>query len=371
MKTSTSGPRSTGNASVYVMVLIVAILGIAGGVMLKDFLDQRRETADRAQMVANMVGMDAKKTVNTLDARYTDADGDLVPDGPKDVSKQLDPAVLTFSYVGVDDPAEFKVAFADLMKKLSAGTGKPVEYLAVSSTDEELAALRDGKLHIAGLGTGAVPVGVNLGGFVPVSTFGDDKGIATYHLVFIVRKDSAIQQLGDLSGRELTLTEPKSLSGFRAPLVLLRSMGLQAGRDFAVRYSQGHAQSIEGIKKGAFECAALTSDVLQREVAAGAVSPNDFRTIYTSKETYPSAAFGYSCNLKPELAIKITNILRDMDLKGTSMEPLFGNEGKSRLVVTDFKKDWERVRETDASLGVNYAIPPSEVPTTNTPASQP
>ncbi|MFO7747646.1 MAG: phosphate/phosphite/phosphonate ABC transporter substrate-binding protein, partial [Orrella sp.] len=38
----------------------------------------------------------------TLDSRYTDSDGDLTADTPKDASKQIDPSTLIFAYTPVE-----------------------------------------------------------------------------------------------------------------------------------------------------------------------------------------------------------------------------------------------------------------------------
>ena len=58
-----------------------------------------------------------------LDARYCDADGDLLADKPADKSRQKDPATLFFSYTPVEDPAVYENVFSEFIEHLSKVTG--------------------------------------------------------------------------------------------------------------------------------------------------------------------------------------------------------------------------------------------------------
>ena len=293
---------------------------------------------------------------NRLNSKYVDADGDLVADAPTDPAKQIDPPTLVFSYVAVEDPSEYKNAFADLMSHISKATGKPVSYLAATATDEQLPALRDGKLHITALNTGNVPVGVCEAGFVPVAGLGDANGTSKYEMEILVAAISPIKTVDDLRGHELTLTDPGSNSGYKAPLVLLKSdFGLLPGRDFGIRYSGGHEQSIRGLANGTYEAIAVANDVLKHELSDGTIKPEQFRSIYKS-ESFPTAAIGYVYNLKPELAAEIRGAILDFDWKGTGLEKEFGSSNQTRFVPVNYKNDWSLIRRIDDNIGFAYQI---------------
>src|SRR6478752_5147481 len=51
----------------------------------------------------------------TLDARYCDANRDLLADTPTDAAKQKDPDTLIFSYTPVEDPSVYENVFADFL----------------------------------------------------------------------------------------------------------------------------------------------------------------------------------------------------------------------------------------------------------------
>jgi phosphonate transport system substrate-binding protein len=367
--------QSRSGKALTTLTLIIALVALGlgiYGVFYKQQVSQVRDTAMQDDLFRRMTGLDNPAARNALDSRYTDADGDLVADAPTDPGKQIDPPTLKFSYVAVEDDTEFKAAFADLLAALSKATGRPVEYVSYNSVEDELRALRDGHLHIAGLNTGGVPIGVCTAGFVPVSQFGDAEGNTGYRLVMIARPESSIAKLADIRGHELTLTEPNSNSGYKTPLVRLREINLRPPTDYLIRYSQGHSKSIAGIKNKTFEVAAVAGDVLKREQAEGRIGPSDYKIIYTSDETFPGAAIGYTSTLKPELAAKIKTVLTSFDWKGTGLEKSFAAEGKSRFVPADYRKQWDFVRRIDESIGFSYVLhdAASSQPTTQTEAAR-
>ena len=330
----------------------------------------RAEIEESETSLTNLTGLNNRPVRNLLDARYTDADGDLVADPPSDPARQIDPPTLTFCYVTGEEDATFKAAFAGLMGAISRATGKPVEYVAYGSVTEQLRAIRAGKLHIAGLNTGSVPMAVCAAGFVPLCQAADAQGAGVYRVQIIVPAGSPLRRLDDLRGHDLALTEPSSNSGYRTPLVLLRDNGMVPPRDYDVRFSDGLVQSIEGIRDKRFEAAAVASDVLVREQNAGQISADDYRVIYTSDQTFPNAAIGCPHDLKPELVAQIKRAMLDFDWKGTGLEKLFASEGKVRFVAADYKKDWATVRRIDERIGYAYALAPgSDAPAASQPGT--
>ena len=318
-------------------------------------------TEEQGQTITRLAGLNNPAAQNSLDPRYADANGDLVADAPADPAKQLDPPTLTFCYVLADDDKPFREAFAGLMDAMSKATGKPVTYVTYGGATEKLRALRDGKLSVCGLSTGLVPLGVCTAGFVPIAEAAESSGTTAYSMKIIVPADSAMSQLSDLRGHDLTLTEPNSNSGYKAPLVLLREAGLIPPRDYEIRFSNSHEASIAGIKSHQYEAAAVAGDVLAREEAAGHISPGDYRVIYTSDQPFPGAAIGCAYDLKPALRKQIRETLLNYDWKGTGLEKLLAAEGKVKFVPIDYKKDWAPVRRIDDSIGYVYKLPPTPV----------
>jgi phosphonate transport system substrate-binding protein len=298
-----------------------------------------------------MVGLSDTPVVHHLAPEYTDADGDLIADLPKDPAQRIDPDTLVFSWIAEDQNEQTRDDFKDLTDRLANTTGRKVVYdLDVTNTQEQLKALKEGKLHITVFSTGAVPIAVNIAGFVPVGMLASEAGNAKHQMLIIVPAASDIMTAADLKGHELALTEPNSNSGYKAAIVLLRNeFGLIFEHDYRILETQSYDNSIAGIAKGQYDAAAVASDFLERAVAGGAIKKSDFRVIYTSPD-FPSAAIGYAYNLKPELAATIKDTLLSFDFKGTSLEARFASSNESHFVPLNYFNDWAIVRMIDDTI---------------------
>jgi phosphonate transport system substrate-binding protein len=223
------------------------------------------QTASAPNTIARM--FTAEEIVPEGDLAYPDADQDGVADMPQDPAAILSPDVLVFSFVAGETESvsedQCKELFAALMEK----TGKDIKYVHYANVQEQLAALKHGECHIAGLNTGTVPMAVRRDGFVPLCTFGRADGSYGYTMQFIVPASSPIKDLKDVRGHKVTFTRLDSNSGFKAPLVLLLDeYKMLPDRDYQWGFSQGHEASIKGIAENDYEVAPVASDILARMV---------------------------------------------------------------------------------------------------------
>ncbi|MEZ6190754.1 MAG: phosphate/phosphite/phosphonate ABC transporter substrate-binding protein [Phycisphaerales bacterium] len=280
----------------------------------------------------------------------TDTDGDLVADAPADAGRFVDPQAILFSFVASPEAEVSEKAWQPMVEHLAKATGKPVQYVRFESAKDQLKAIKEGRLHVTAINTGNVPEAVASCGFVPAVTPAKGEGRQGYTMKIIVPADSAIKDPAGLKGNEVAFTTAGSNSGCKAPMeTLLRSFNLKPGYDYHIVYSQGHEQSILGIKEGKYAAAAIASDLLEQAIAAGKISASDFKTIYTS-EQFPALAIGYVYNLKPELAEKVRAALMDFNPQGTSAA---GNlaEGVTGFAPVSYKDDFALVRRIDESFG--------------------
>ena len=326
------------------------------------------------ELVYNLLGRPGEPGALKLNEKFTDTDGDLVADPPKDAAGFVDPPTIYFSYVGTSqaEGERLRDRFKEFVAFLKDKTGRPVEFMLFNSPEEELRALCEDKLHVAGINTGNIPTAVSQCGFVPVCGLANDKGFSTYQMQIIVPADSPLKTLDDLKGHELTLTEPGSNSGFKVPLVLLNNdKGLVPGKDFVVRYSGGHEASIRGIADKTFQAAAVASDVLKRVMAEepAAIKKEQFRVIYES-EDFPTAGFGYVHDLKPELAEKVKQAFFSFQWKGTGVEREFAASEQTKFAPVVFKKDFALVRRIDDAIRSVHTLDKHEE-TTEAAATQP
>ena len=93
-----------------------------------------------------------------LDKRFCDWNNDLVADTPADSSKWISPDTLVFSYTPVEDPSVYENVFTEFMDYMSKVTGKKVKWYGADSYAAQVEAMRSGRLHVAGISTGAAPL---------------------------------------------------------------------------------------------------------------------------------------------------------------------------------------------------------------------
>jgi phosphonate transport system substrate-binding protein len=323
-----------------VVVPALVVLGIVYQVTKGEFdrAAHEKESTLQAQM-----GFGAEPTPLHLDSAYTDADGDLVADCPKDPAKQISPDKLVFSFVASSESQDDLANWKKFVEFLSKRIGKPVNAVAFKTTDEQIQALKDGKLHVTGFNTGSVPVAVNTAGFVPICASGKEDGsILSYTMQIIVPSESSISNTMQLKDHTIAFTDRTSNSGYKAAIVRLKDAGLLPVRDYQCRFSGGHDESIQGVAAGSYQAATIASSMLQRAVANGSVDLAKIRVIDTSKP-FPPATLGYAYNLSPVLAEKIKTALLDFPWDG-GLEKQFAGTGAKKFVPVSYKNDFEWTR---------------------------
>jgi phosphonate transport system substrate-binding protein len=284
----------------------------------------------------------------TLDARYSDKNHDLLADTPKNPSKWIDPPYLTFAYAPHESPNLYYDSWSDFVKYLSKVTGKRVVYFPYQTKEAQLEAMRYGKLHISGFNTGMVPLAVNYAGFHPFAIMANSRGKYGYTMEIIANKNSNINTVYDLKGKKIAFTSPGSNSGYRAPQYLLeRDFKLRANIDYDVVLSGNHANSIKGVASGKYSVAAVASSVMLRMINRKDIDANSIVTIYKSKP-FPTTAYGYVYNLKPELIKKIkyaflTFPWSSKDGKPSSLKKEF--KDKDKFIEIKYKDAWRDVLE--------------------------
>ncbi len=291
-----------------------------------------------------------------LDQRFSDADGDLVADAPKDQKQLIDPPVLIFSYTPVEDPAVYAKVWDGFVKHLEKVTGKKVQFFPVQSNAAQLEAMRAGRLHVSGFNTGSNPLAVNCAGFVPFAMMASRDNAYGYEMEIITFPGSGVSKVEDIKGKKMAFTSQTSNSGFKAPSALLKQkFGLEAGKDFEPVFSGKHDNSIVGVANKDYPAAAIANSVMQRMMARGVVKKDQIDTIYKS-QTFPTTGYGYVYNLKPELAAKVKEAFFSFDWDNSDLLKEFGTSQppQQKFMPITFKEHWQVVRDIDGAMGVKY-----------------
>jgi phosphonate transport system substrate-binding protein len=290
-----------------------------------------------------------------LDARYMDADGDMIADIPTDASALVDPDTLIFAYTPVEDPAVYAEAWADFITHMETTTGKKVQFFPIDSNAAQIEAMRAGRLHISGFNTGSNPLAVACAGFRPFAMMAAKDGSFGYEMEIITHPGSGIEKVEDLKGKKLAFTSETSNSGFKAPSALLQAeYDLVAGTDFEPVFSGKHDNSILGVANKDYPAAAIANSVMTRMIDRDVIKADQVISIYKS-ETFPTTGYGVAHNLTPELQEKIMDGFFSFNWEGSSLAEEFSKSGEEQFIPITFKDNWSVIRQIDEATGVSYA----------------
>ncbi len=289
-----------------------------------------------------------------LDARFKDADGDLVADTPTDPTQQIDPEVLVFAYTPVEDPAVYAKVWGGFLAHMEKTTGKRVQFFPVQSNAAQIEAMRAGRLHVAGFNTGSNPLAVNCAGFVPFAMMAAPDDSFGYEMEIITFPGSGIDKVEDIEGKKLAFTSPTSNSGYKAPSAILAAeYDLVAERDFEPVFSGKHDNSIMGVANKDYPAAAVANSVLRRMIARDVIEPDQVVSLYQS-QTFPTTGYGHVYNLKPELAAKIREAFFSFPWEGSALKEEFEKSGEGKFIPISYQEHWDVIRKIDAATGVSY-----------------
>lgn len=338
-------PFSIGRVTLFLIPLVAVVLLVAGWIYLETLRDLNASDTQAQTRIREIFGVDQRTP--PLDARFVDADGDLVADGLANPQDMITPDELTFSYIGATDNDELQPAWSEFLAHVSMKLDRPVKYQVYRTADQQLAALAAGELHVTAVNTGSVPRAVNQAGFIPAFTFGRDDGTFGYTSDLIVPADSPYQSPKDLKGRrfKITFAGLRSHSGFQVPVQYLSAeLDLLPQRDYLWGFSQGHGDSIVRTARGEFELAAVASDMIDRTLAEHPdISESAIRVIHRS-QTFPPAALGYSAVLDPETRKAIHEAFETFAWEDTKLAEQYGQDGSVKFVPVNYAKDWASVR---------------------------
>ena len=291
---------------------------------------------------------DTCKHRGDLDLLYCDEDGNMTADAPTNPKKLKNPAALMLSYSPQEDSVVYEKLWTPYVDHLKSCVGKPVRFLPVYSSAATVEALRSGRIQLSLLSAGDTPFAVNIGGAVPFAVHGTEKGgIAAYHLIVVVKKDSPYKTLADLKGKRIAHVSPSSNSGNLAPRALFPKAGLIPDKDYKVLYSGKHDNSVSGVLSGDYDAGAVADDVLIRMTQRGVLKADELRIIFKS-QPFPSGSLALAHDLDPQLKKKIIDCTFTFHFP-TELSAAF--RGPDRFVPLDYKRDYASVRHVAEASG--------------------
>lgn len=213
-----------------------------------------------------------------------------------------DPDTLVFGALPYEDSTSVEQHFRPIVDLIAAETGKEVQFENVADYAGLIEGQRAGTIHIAMYGPTSYVLAKDSGVDIEVAgiQIQDPDGDPSYHSYIITAKDSGIEELSDLRGRNVCFVEPTSTSGSLYPTAGLTDAGLTPD-DYNVRYTGGHDASALAVRDGDCDAGAI-QDVMFDEILPrqGEIDPDDFTKIWVSAPV-ASSPLAISTGLGTEL----------------------------------------------------------------------
>ena len=276
-----------------------------------------------------------------LASRYCDNDIDLVADTPSNPQDWVDPDPIIMSTTPNEDALSYSKELKDLYKYLESCLDRQVIFYPLQSSEAEIDAMKNGRIHIASFSSGSTIAAVNAAGAVPFAIKGNAEGPINTSMLVLVRKDSPIEKPSDLKNRRVAHVNTTSNTGHFAAIAFLPGEGVIPYIDYQVYFTGKHNRSIMGVKSGDYDAAIIASEVLDRMISRKEISQDDFKIIY-QQGPLPSAAYSYAHNLTPKLQEDIKRCFYSFEFSPKMSQAFLGAD---RFSPITYKEDFKVVRQ--------------------------
>jgi phosphonate transport system substrate-binding protein len=175
---------------------------------------------------------------------------------PSPVEKR-DRPVLRVAVAAMISPKETAIYYQELIDYLAAKVDHDAELIQRKTYAEVNELLAKGRIDLAFICTGPFVTGADRYGIEAIAT-PIVRGRPFYHAYLIVNKDSDLQSLADLKGKDFAFTDPESNSGALVPRYWLSQLGATPEAFFrSFTYTYSHDNAIMAVAKNLVDGAAV------------------------------------------------------------------------------------------------------------------
>jgi len=167
-----------------------------------------------------------------------------------------------------------------LQHYLTQYMGREVKLVTLNSYATTLDSLSSGSVDFACLGAVTYVRGRAKMGLIPLVQRESD---LQFHSLIIANTSKPVYSINDLKGKQFAFGDINSTSGHVIPYLEMKRAGLNAGKDFEIRYSGEHSATVKLVEMGIVDAGAVDETVFNAMIKDGRADRNRLRVIYTSK----------------------------------------------------------------------------------------
>lgn len=242
---------------------------------------------------------------------------------------------ITFGIEPFEDPKKLEPAYKAVAESLSTSLDCPVEVQVLEDYSAEVLAMQNGKLDIGQFGPLGYVFASERAGAEPLASFGTAEGeLSSYTGGIWVPKDSDIQSLEDLRGKDLALGSVGSTSGDALPRYALAQAGIKES-ELNLNYAGGHPEALLALTNKTVDAAQINSQTMGTAIKEGTFKQEDFRQIWKS-EPIPNDPITVAASADPEFKKAVKDALLNLPADDIAeVADYLGVEPAGQLIEVD------------------------------------
>ncbi len=186
---------------------------------------------------------------------------------------------------------------------LEKSLGRTIDVKLAKNYNEAVDWLVQEKVDIAYLGPLTYLEALDRGAKIEplVAPIDKNTGQPWYRSCIIVKSDSSIKTLTDLSGKRVAFVDKSSTSGYLMPMAAFKKLNINPEQDFSqLIYAGNHTKSLEALENGIVDAAATNIPAYLKQQKKGKLTPQNSRILWESTPLPQSPVVGLK-KLPPEL----------------------------------------------------------------------
>ncbi len=218
---------------------------------------------------------------------------------------------LVFASVSSMQPANQQLSYQPILEMLRTETGREIRVHYATDYAAVITGLREGRIHIAGLGPLAYVLAKQQGAQITLlAAQVVEKGQRPeYRSYGITPVGSPIKTLTDFRGKKVCFTDRHSASGHLYPAAALLAAGVDPERDIMSTFTGSHDASVLAVASRQCDVGFAFDKFDRKLIEQRQIQPGQIVTVWKS-EPIPGGAMVIANNLAPQLRQQLTTAIQ-------------------------------------------------------------
>lgn len=213
--------------------------------------------------------------------------------------------VLHMGLIPTEDSQNMRESFKPMIAYLEKKIGVKIEPFVAADYSGVIRAMRSKNLDFAWYGPFSYVLAAKEAGAEAFAVEVREGGGAFYKSIIVAHRDSGINTLEDIKGKNFAFVDPASTSGNLFPRAQFKKLGIDPEKDFkGAIFVGGHEAAEMAVKDKMVQAAADDDIYYNLMVSKGQISPDENKIIWES-DPIPGSPLAYRKDLPEDVKMKI------------------------------------------------------------------